>query len=492
GMTSLLLDTPLTDQQKEFVEIVRASGESLLTLINDILDFSKIESGRLELENEVFSVRDCVESTLDLFAHRAAQKGIDLLYEVGDGVPAEVRGDITRLRQILVNLVSNALKFTDKGEIELTVHAAGAPGDKGRELRFSVRDTGIGIAGDAQDKLFQSFSQVDASTTRKYGGTGLGLAICQRLCALMGGEITVESTPDQGSAFIFTIQAEPVDAQEISVPSLPAGLKTGPALILDDNPATRTRLKNFFAGAGVESIACATTAEAETSLGLSLSIAMLDAQMLTSNHADSLRQQLRKAELPLVFLLAAGQSSAASLILNEPSKRITASVTKPIKTFALLRALHTVFRSAKDSTGHASTETRLLAEQIPLDILLVEDNAVNQKVALRFLTRLGYQADAASNGREALSRLESHRYHLVLMDVQMPEMDGFETAREIRRRLPEDRQPKIIAVTANALEGDRELCLTAGMDDYITKPVKPDEIRSVIHRLFGPSETVKT
>ncbi|HTQ31329.1 MAG TPA: response regulator [Opitutaceae bacterium] len=496
GMTSLLMETPLSPEQRDYVQTVRSSGEALLTIINDILDFSKIESGKMELESMPFELAGTIEEALDLFAVQAAAKKLELSYVIDPAVPAWISGDVTRLRQVLVNLVNNAVKFTPSGVISISIRRhldspmlalagnSGSPFPAPLKLDFTVRDTGIGIPADRLSRLFQPFSQVDSSTTRKYGGTGLGLVICQRLCALMGGDIRVASTVGKGSAFTFTIMTEAVQ-MDVDAPktALPATLKSAPVLVLEDEPVNLARLKNFFGGCGVACLACSDPAEAEEQLARapSVSAVVIDAELLNTAAAQALREHLIALNLPLLLLLGPGQPPAKNGA-GKTDTQVRINIAKPLKTSSLVRGLHQIFRF--DADASAVADLRPLADDIPLEILIVEDNTVNQKVALRLLERLGYRADTVANGIEALNVLSTRHYQLVLMDVQMPEMDGFEATRTIRTRLAPERQPKIVAVTANALKGDRELCLNAGMNDYITKPIKLDEIRDAIRRQF--------
>ncbi|HXB03085.1 MAG TPA: response regulator [Opitutaceae bacterium] len=512
GMTSLLMETPLTPEQRDYVHTIRSSGDALLTIINDILDFSKIESGKMELENLPFELASTIEDALDLFAVQSGLKKLELTYVIDPAVPAWISGDVTRLRQVLVNLVNNAVKFTPSGAISVEVRPhsdspatlplakeSGAPFLASLRLEFTVRDTGIGIPSDRINRLFQPFSQVDSSTTRKYGGTGLGLVICQRLCSLMGGEINVHSVRGQGSSFTFTILTEAVStAADMVAPTLPAALKAGAILLVEDDAVNRARLQNFFATCGLTCLACADLAQTEEQLAKAppLSAALIDSQLLETPTAQILREQLIAFDVPVLLLLAPGQSAPSktegplpSAAAKKTGIRIRASVAKPIKTSALVRGLHQLFRNAADPA--ASADLIPLADEIPLEILLVEDNTVNQKVATRLLERLGYRADTVGNGLEALAALSARHYDLILMDVQMPEMDGFEATRTIRHRLPPERQPKIVAVTANALKGDRKRCLDSGMNDYITKPIKLDEIRDAIRRQFSSPAAVK-
>jgi PAS domain S-box-containing protein len=484
GMTSLLLDSPLSAEQREYTETIRQSGDQLLTIINDILDFSKIESGRLELKQVEFSVRECVEGALDLLAPRVAEKGLDLLYEIADGVPGTVRGDSTRLRQVLVNLLSNAIKFTKEGEVVLGLRPGPASAEH-LELVFAVRDTGIGIPPEAQARLFQSFSQVDASTTRKYGGTGLGLAISKRLVEMMGGQLWVESSPGHGSTFHFSIVVN-------IVPSTPrhfhatgfTDLADKRLLIVDDNATNRRILGTQATGWGMHARAAASPAEALEWLrtGVHFDVAILDMHMPEMD-GQMLAREIRRlrpdAPLPLILLSSLGQREHAG-----GDGLFTAYLTKPAKPAKILEALAGIFRG---QTTTPQAAARVAAAAAPVTrvehILLAEDNTVNQKVALMMLSRLGYRADEAANGYEVIDALGRQNYDIILMDVQMPEMDGLEATRRIVARTPDPAaRPWIVALTANAMQGDREQCLAAGMDDYISKPIRRDELEAALAR----------
>jgi len=488
GMTSLLLDTPLSPQQREFTEIIRNSGDNLLTVINDILDFSKIESGRLELEQEVFDLRECVEGTLDVLAPRAAQKGLDLLYEIQEPAPASVRGDTTRLRQILVNLVGNALKFTERGEVEITVTATAHAEDSVRqELHFAVRDTGIGIPPEAQSRLFNSFTQVDASTTRKYGGTGLGLAISKRLSELMGGRMWLESQLGQGSTFHFTIQIAVAPAERPAEPAgMPAPLRDRRILIVDDNSTSRRILTTLAEKWGARPTAVASGAAALTALeiGATFDLAVFDMQMPDMDGtmlARELRTRPSTARLPLLLLTSLGHHTAP-----EAALLFGARLSKPAKPNQIHDALARLLSPEKESqSGQRASAEKVAPDQLrPERLLLAEDNAVNQKVALHMLAKLGFRADVAANGLEVLAALSRQSYDVILMDMQMPEMDGLEATRRIVELYPDRAtRPWIIALTANAMEGDRELCLASGMDDYLSKPMKLPDIAAAFARL---------
>ena len=489
GMTSLLTETPLSVEQRDFVHTIRSSGEALLTIINDILDFSKIESGKMELERHPFELTVCLEEALDLFSLQAATKNVEIAYHVEPDVPMWVVGDVTRLRQVVVNLVNNAVKFTPSGSITVVVRKITSGQMRATDpsrvrLEFAVRDTGIGIPQDRIDRLFKAFSQVDSSTTRKYGGTGLGLAICQRLCELMGGAIRAESVAGTGSAFIFTILTEPSAVPaDAGVPAdAPANLRGRLVLCVEDNLVVQARLKTMFEGWGATCVTApdaASAAQVAQALPVPPALVVIDAAEAGD---QSSRSALMTLKCPRLILLPFGTATVPAADPAYP----TGTTTKPLKTAAFSLAVAVLFNPAAKAAAEAERkDSRLLAEEFPLDVLIAEDNPVNQKVAKRFLERLGYQADAVGNGLEAVSTLESRHYDLVLMDLQMPEMDGLEASREIRRKLPSDRQPKIVALTANAMQGDRELCIAAGMDDYISKPVKIHDIAAAIRRQFG-------
>ncbi len=488
GMTSLLLDSGLTPGQLDCVETIRGSGDALLTIINDILDFSKIESGRLELEDVEFNVRECVEGGLDLLAPKFAEKGVDLLYEIGDGVPGAVRGDPTRLRQVLVNLIGNAVKFTDEGEVVLSLRS-GAPAPDGRVmLEFAVRDTGIGIPPEGVARLFQSFSQVDASTTRKFGGTGLGLAISKRLAEMMGGAMGVESEVGRGSTFHFTIRAEPMMSKPRSwIAPNPASLAGRTLMLVDDNATNRRILTDTAKGWGMEVRAFTSGPEALTALraGERFDLAVLDMHMPEMDGAMLAREirQLREpGAMPLVLLSSLGGREG----VDHP-ELFDAFLTKPAKPAQLRETLAGFFRPTPVTPSAVSTHPFVAAATAaavrPERVLLAEDNVVNQKVALLMLARVGYRADVAANGIEALEAVHRQRYDIVLMDVQMPEMDGLEAARRMKEIWPaRAKRPWIIAITANAMQGDREACLAAGMDDYISKPIKTEELAAAMDR----------
>ncbi|MEO6569703.1 MAG: response regulator [Opitutaceae bacterium] len=490
GMTSLLLDSPLTSEQHEFAETIRGSGDALLTVINDILDFSKIESGRMELEHEEFALSECVEGALDLLAPVAAEKHIDLLYEVSESARLAIRGDATRLRQILVNLLGNAVKFTERGEVVLTLHAEtlsnSTAGSAPVRLHFAVRDTGIGIPAEGLARLFQSFSQVDASTTRRYGGTGLGLAISQRLVQQMGGELTVESEVGRGSTFRFSVVVEAVAPKERPRPVSPRAMLAGKRLlIVDDNP-TNLFILTKFAQTWEMVSETADSGPAALKLlraGRVFDFGIVDMHMPEMDGvalAREIRQLKTPAEFPLVLLSSLGPRELAAT-----KSLFDVSLTKPAKPAQLLEALVNLATLGNGVAERARHSTPPFFDRTSHRerVLLAEDNAVNQKVALRMLEHLNYRADLAANGLEVLEAMHRQPYDIVLMDLQMPEMDGLEATRRLRAlEIPGGPRPWIVALTANAMQGDRETCLAAGMDDYVTKPIKVPELAAALAR----------
>lgn len=508
GMTDLLLDTDLSDEQREYVEATRASADALLTIINDILDFSRIESGKLELENHPFELHASLEETLELLSTKANEKGLDLSYVLDDMIPKILVSDVTRLKQLLVNLIGNAIKFTNSGEVSVEVKPA-AHGlrriEPGREpdtefirhpqqwlLHFSVRDTGIGIPIEKQGRLFKSFQQVDASTTRQYGGTGLGLAICKRLSELMGGSIWLDSAADKGATFHFTILT---NAAASSIPAnwqQPQPQLNGKrVLVVEDNSTNQQIIahRGNQWGLTVDAAANATEAMDRLESYTEYDFAIVDLQLpdvdgfkLISN----IRALPSGRFLPIVAL-----STARSRPDEARSTRsgISAIVHKPIRPAQLLEAVGHALNLTVQSEKKAPTTPTLdanLANRLPLQILLADDNPINQRVGQSVLTKLGYHADLATNGQEVLDAMERKPYDLIFLDIQMPEMDGLEAARKIVERWATEKRPRIVAMTGNALLGDREKCLAAGMDDYIPKPVRIADMQTAIER-WGPT-----
>ncbi len=513
GMTGLLPDTNLNSQQQDFVETIRSSGDALLTIINDILDFSKIESGKLDLEKQPFNLRSCVEEALDLLAPAAAEKNLDLAYLIEPQTPGAIVGDVTRLRQILVNLLGNAVKFTESGEVVVSVTAKQLEieeensqseiSDRKFEIQFAVTDTGIGIPPERIERLFKPFSQVDSSMTRRYGGTGLGLAISKRLSEMMGGGMWVESSAGQGSTFYFTVRLLSAAASLLDFEIPPGPHLAGKRLLVVDDNATNRKILTLQAeswGMQVRSAFSGWQALEWIVSGEQFDIAVLDMQMPEMDglslaaHIHSLPSC---QELPLVML-----SSLGSITQEETGEKakFVAFLSKPIKQSHLYNVFARIFSkqriSVRSSQSSPPQFDPQLAQHLPLRILLVEDVSLNQKVALQMLQKLGYRADVANNGLEALAALHRQPYDVVFMDVQMPEMDGLEATRLIDREWPDNfrwesadesqkcvdvnektnnlksPRPWIIAMTAHAMQGDREECLKAGMNDYISKPIR--------------------
>lgn len=503
GMTSLLLNTELDGEQQEFVEIIRSSGDALLALINDILDFSKIEAGKLELEKQPFNLRHTVEEALDLLTPKATEKGLEIAYFIDRSVPPIVIGDLTRLRQILVNLISNGVKFTSQGEVVISVDSqriaptrplTTPPQSRGGsyQLRFAIKDSGIGIPKERMDRLFHSFSQVDTSTTRRYGGTGLGLVISKHLAELMGGTIWLESEVGKGTTFYFTIEVQAPwrglskteDRQDFLYREEPR-LSDKQVLIVDDNKTNRRILTRQVESWGMKAVAVPSAPEALSLIrqGTPFDIALLDMQMPDMDGL-MLARKIReyRSVLPLVMLTSLGWRSGAEEL------GFAAYLTKPVKPSQLYNILVGIFAEQPSIvTRFVSSPSYFqldpwMGSTHPLRILLAEDNAVNQKVALRILQRLGYRADVAANGWEALEALQRQSYDVVLMDIQMPDMDGVEATRRIRHGEVVSEQPRIIAMTAHALKGNREQYLAAGMDDYVSKPVRIEELVKALYK----------
>jgi PAS domain S-box-containing protein len=484
GMTGLILDTGLSAEQREFAETIRSSGDSLLTIINDILDFSKIEAGKLDLENQPFDLRDCLESAADLLAFKATENKIELGCYIEPNTPEAIMGDVTRLRQIIVNLLSNAVKFTKQGEIVLTVGVTQVL-DLRYLLHFSVRDTGIGIPPDKINRLFQSFSQVDDSTTRKYGGTGLGLVISKRLSELMGGRMWVESEEGVGSTFHFTLQTQVASLPHAEKSAASLQLNGMRMLIVDDNETSRRILTLQAQSWKMIPVVFENPLEALEAIqrGEKYNIAILDMHMPEMDGV-TLSNEIRAcgSQLPLIMLTSLGWRA-----LGE-TEHFAAYLTKPVKQSNLYNAiLGALALTEKDLKKAEPSQTHFesdLAARHPLKILLAEDNVINQKLAVRFLERMGYRPDVAANGLEVLESLERQPYDVILMDVQMPEMDGLEATRQIRAQ---GSTIHIIAMTANAMQGDREECLAAGMDDYVSKPIQVKELQAALEKLNSGS-----
>jgi signal transduction histidine kinase/DNA-binding response OmpR family regulator/putative methionine-R-sulfoxide reductase with GAF domain len=481
GMSGLLLDTTLDDEQLDYARTIQTSGDALLTIINDILDFSKIEAGKVDLEASPFPLAACIEGALDVIAPLAAAKHLELAYAIDPDLPRIVLGDQGRLRQIVINLLSNAVKFTDSGEVELSVEGAPVGGDAWR-VSVTVRDTGIGIPPDRTGNLFESFSQADASISRRFGGTGLGLAISRRLAELMGGSIEVDSSgvPGEGSRFRLDIRTTATE-RSMPAPLRDVDLAGRRVLVVDDNATNRRILTAQLERWSMEVLALERPREALERLGSSeaVDLAILDLHMPEMDG------------LALAAALRGGRSDAPPVIIlsslgvrERATPDVAAFLVKPVKPSALHDAVMTVLAGRSDAVAvrqpSGSAIDHELASRHPLRILLAEDNPVNQKLAMRLLERMGYVADLATNGAEAVESVERGGYDVVLMDVQMPELDGLEATRRIRAARPATDGPHIVAMTANALEGDRETCLAAGMNDYVAKPIRPDALAAAL------------
>ncbi len=491
GMSGLLAETPLDREQHDYVHTLRINGEHLLTLIDDILDFSKIEAGQMTLEARSFELHDCIEEALDLVSTKAGEVGLDLSFEIAPDTPEVLSGDVTRLRQVLANLLSNAVKFTEQGSVHLAVSAAHLTGGDS-EFKFIVTDTGIGIRQEVLPSLFNPFIQADSSTTRRFGGTGLGLSICRRLVELMGGTISVTSEPGRGSAFTFSIRA-PISAERRSR-SRAARVDLGNVrfLCVDDNPTNRRLLEAQLKSWGARPVMAETPEEAMAWIerGDRYDIALLDFNMPGINGLDlasSLRAQTGTSEMPILLLtssvLSAGQRQLAESLVQTV-------LLKPVKKKVLGNAIEDALGRKSEPTAPAPVPAApaKLHDRAGVRVLVAEDFSDNVKLAILLLRKLGYpNVDVVSNGKEAVEALEVASYDIILMDAMMPVMDGLDATRAICHRWPLEKRPVIIAMTASAMPGDRERCLEAGMDDYLSKPVRFEQLRDMLARHVGES-----
>ncbi len=500
AMTGLMMETSVTPEQRGYLETIYNSSESLLKIINDILDFSKIEAGKMELEKREFNLGTNIEEALDLMAARAVEKKLDIGYDLDPAIPAMMEGDAQRLRQVLVNLLSNALKFTEQGDVFIKVEKLDRPAGEPENpaslwLHFIVRDTGIGIEADRLVRLFRAFMQADASTSRQYGGTGLGLAISRRLVELMGGRMWAESLPGTGSTFHFTVNmtASPLAPPPPHAKRIPrlADLKI---LILDDNATCRNTLFEQCHRWGMQPKAVENSAQALELLrkGATFDLALVDSD-LPGKDGFTVALEIQKipagAMLPIILLMPLGKNHNG----NAAPVMFAHTVNKPVKPAQLCTVLERALLSPRIPTQlpEAPKTDSTLATQLPLRILVADDNAINLKVAVRILQQIGYEPDTTTNGREALEALDRKPYDLIFMDVMMPEMDGLEATRLLRKRQMTGGQQHyssriiVVAMTAHAMQGDREKCIAAGMDDYLAKPVRPKEVRDIIERWGG-------
>jgi signal transduction histidine kinase/CheY-like chemotaxis protein len=476
GMTGLLLDSPLSSEQKDFAQTIRRAGDNLLFVINDILDFSKIEAGRLDLEAQPFVLLDCAESAVDLVAPQVGGKDIHLAYLVQRDCPEVVIGDVTRLRQVLVNLLSNAVKFTDRGEVLLRVSRSHGEDDK---LRFSVSDSGPGIPADRVERLFEPFLQEDSSTTRTHGGTGLGLAICRRLTEAMGGTIHVDSVVGRGATFHVTATLPEAVGVPASVSPDAESMQGKHLLVVDGNATSRSIVRDQLQTWRMTSSATADPLHALAWIrnGQRFDALILDLDMPGADGIE-LARSLRRAGADGVPMILLG--STANGDRRSDVSEFSAMLTKPIMPSTLYDALASVM--AGPERGTSRVEPDRPPPSVPLRILLAEDNPINQKVAVRVLEKLGYRTDTVADGSEAVDAVSRRPYDVVLMDVQMPKMDGLEATRRIRSMPAPARQPHIIAITANAFADDRDQCLAAGMDDFLSKPVRSEDLAAALHR----------
>jgi CheY-like chemotaxis protein len=487
GMASLLAETSLDEEQRMFTESIQTCGEDLLSVINDILDFSKIESGNMELEVKDFSLRTCIEEVFDVFALKVARSELDLVYQIDYDVPAQIIGDSLRLRQILINLISNAIKFTKKGEIFVGVHLLQTLNDDQLELGFDIRDTGIGIPADKLHRLFKAFSQVDSSTTRQYGGTGLGLVISEQLVKLMGGKISVESKISKGSTFHFSIRTQKSTlADQTNAIQDMHGFENSKILIVDDNDTNckilkaqleHWKLAPVIAKSGEEALDILSQNNAFNLVITDMQMPVMDGVEL----ATLIRGQY--PEIPIMLL------SSISYIYHKDNPGLFCSIlTKPAKQHILAKHIlkelskqitHSVHEPLQPDTSKQKLPDSF-SEKYPLNILVAEDNLMNQKLIMKILGKLGYEPDLAVDGLEALEFVNKKPFDIILMDVQMPKMDGLEATQLIKKRFPD--LPVIIAMTANALPADVKICLDAGMDDYVSKPFKLDELVNTLEK----------
>lgn len=484
GMAALLNQSDLTDEQRMFTETITTCGDTLLNVINDILDFSKIESGNLELESEDFNLRQCIEDVLDIFGTRAASLGLDLVYQIDNDVPLQIVGDHLRLRQVLINLVGNAMKFTEHGEVCVEVHLGNNTRDASLELKFDVRDTGIGIPADKLSRLFKAFSQVDSSTTRKHGGTGLGLAISEKLVGFMAGEMSVVSEPDLGSTFSFTLRTRAGTKVLTPYKHYSMHEQEGKKILLvDDNMTNLTilsrqlenwKLQPLLADSGEKALAILSADPAVDLIITDMLMPGMDGIMLTRLIRE------RHPSIPVVLLSSVGEE-----FKDDQRNLFTSVMTKPIRQHILSKQILSALQVSIPAAPEQIIPKKLSAdfsEKYPFILLVAEDNLMNQHVIVNILHKLGYEPDLVKNGQEALEAAINKNYDMILMDMQMPVMDGLEATRLIREKLIS--RPVIIALTANTMEGDQQICLDAGMDDYIGKPIRLDELMGKLEKWY--------
>lgn len=485
GMTSLLLDTKITPEQHNYLETLRISADNLMAIINDILDFSKIEADKLILDENSFELRRCIEESLDIYAMKAIEKGIDLLYMLQPEAPPFLIGDMKRIRQILGNLINNAIKFTDEGEIFISVEKKSQTNDY-CELLFSVKDSGIGIQKEKLSLIFEAFTQGESFVSRRYGGTGLGLAIARHLVGLMGGQIWAESSPGKGATFFFTVKLRIADTPttKLYIRGQIPELKGSKVLIVDSDPTSRQIFTVQFEAWGMRAYTASTAKEAMRVIESEDSyfdLGILDMQPSGLNGielAETIREIPFKGDMPFILVSSVGK------VNDLPKGLFDAQLSKPVKLtdlFELVLSVMSENRNRKKNIADHNVDKKL-SDKLPLRILLAEDNFTNQELVVTLMRKMGYTIDAVENGRKALEIMEQKPYDIILMDVQMPVMNGLEATQAIIEKYPEPERPFIIAITANAMPGDRERFLEAGMVDYLSKPIRFKDVQDVLVR----------
>ncbi len=485
GMTSLLLDTKITPEQHNYLETLRISADNLMAIINDILDFSKIEADKLILDENSFELRRCIEESLDIYAMKAIEKGIDLLYMLQPEAPPFLIGDMKRIRQILGNLINNAIKFTDEGEIFISVEKKSQTNDY-CELLFSVKDSGIGIQKEKLSLIFEAFTQGESFVSRRYGGTGLGLAIARHLVGLMGGQIWAESSPGKGATFFFTVKLRIADTPttKLYIRGQIPELKGSKVLIVDSDPTSRQIFTVQFEAWGMRAYTASTAKEAMRIIESEDSyfdLGILDMQPSGLNGielAETIREIPFKGDMPFILVSSVGK------VNDLPKGLFDAQLSKPVKLtdlFELVLSVMSENRNRKKNIADHNVDKKL-SDKLPLRILLAEDNFTNQELVVTLMRKMGYTIDAVENGRKALEIMEQKPYDIILMDVQMPVMNGLEATQAIIEKYPEPERPFIIAITANAMPGDRERFLEAGMVDYLSKPIRFKDVQDVLVR----------
>jgi signal transduction histidine kinase/CheY-like chemotaxis protein len=485
GMTSLLMDTKLTPEQHNYLETLRVSADNLMGIINDILDFSKIESDKLTLDENSFELRRCIEESLDVYAQKAIDKGVDLLYMLQPDVPPYLVGDMKRLRQVIGNLVNNAIKFTDEGEIFISAEKSNETKEY-CEILFSVKDSGIGIAKEKLSQIFEAFTQGESFSNRRYGGTGLGLAIARHVVGLMGGKIWAESTPGKGSTFFFTakLRIAETPTTKLYIRGQIPELRNNRVLVVDSDATTRQIFSVQFDSWGMKAYSASSAKEALKIIESEenyFDLGIIDMQLPDMTGVDlakSIRSIPFKGDIPFVLVSSVGKIS------NLPPELFDAQLTKPVKLAELFDLVLSVIAEARNRKKLEADHNfdKKLSDKLPLEILLAEDNYTNQELVITLMRKMGYNIDSVDNGRKVLDMMETKKYDIILMDVQMPIMNGMEATAAIHDIYDEHERPYIIAITANAMPGDRERFLDAGMVDYLSKPIRFKDVQEVLVR----------